>query len=253
VIRLDGSASIHELDAYELKQNFGDTLARQCEHYHQKLHDQPAAARQDGGGIASAHDRFELKHDIRPEDMATDGQGVTLFRDSLLDQDGNLLPLHYLPRSDDARPDRAVFCGLAGTGQVAKTLRLEGDTLVVEYHPGKDCHGRLVTGIALAMPSCDGPAGRFVHRGEIPCGFGQFLELADMREIWLEDLYLGARLKLACNRPARFAAQPHQTVSQSEAGFEKIMQAVLLSLEWPLDGNSDILVTLTVEKIPANA
>jgi hypothetical protein len=33
--------------------------------------------------------------------------------------------------------------------------------------------------------------------------------------------------------PCAFSSYPHFSVSQSEAGFEKIMQAVTLVLEWP--------------------
>jgi hypothetical protein len=42
---------------------------------------------------------------------------------------------------------------------------------------------------------------------------------------------------LAAVPPApTFTGQPHHTVSQSEAGFEKIMQAVCLTLRWPAPG-----------------
>ncbi|MFZ1319283.1 MAG: alpha-amylase/4-alpha-glucanotransferase domain-containing protein, partial [Candidatus Nitrotoga sp.] len=40
------------------------------------------------------------------------------------------------------------------------------------------------------------------------------------------------------------------TVSQSEAGFEKIMQAVMLTLQWPLSKN-EMSITLTIN--PGNA
>ncbi len=57
VVKLDGSASICELDAYRLAHNFGDSLARQTEHYHRRVN-----AQQDhgpsGGGIANPHERM---------------------------------------------------------------------------------------------------------------------------------------------------------------------------------------------------
>jgi len=107
--------------------------------------------------------------------------------------------------------------------------------------------GHFVSEIALAMPCCDGPAGRFVHRGQVPGGFGQPLDIPGLEAIRLEDEVLGGALDLTTSVPARLIARPHFTVSQSEAGFEKIMQALILRLEWPLDGAARrIGVSLTV-------
>jgi hypothetical protein len=39
---------------------------------------------------------------------------------------------------------------------------------------------------------------------------------------------------LAMDPPATTTTQPLRTVSQSEAGFEKIMQACVVTLAWPL-------------------
>jgi hypothetical protein len=40
---------------------------------------------------------------------------------------------------------------------------------------------------------------------------------------------------LTLSEPARLVSRPHFSVSQSEAGFEKIMQAVTLTLSFPLN------------------
>jgi alpha-amylase len=46
------------------------------------------------------------------------------------------------------------------------------------------------------------------------------------------------------------AAQPHRTVSQSEAGFEKIMQAVCIRLAWsPVSGAKQVIA---LKIIPAS-
>ena len=55
-----------------------------------------------------------------------------------------------------------------------------------------------------------------------------------MNEILLEDEVLGGSLKLSTNVPGVLNTWPHFSVSQSEAGFEKIMQAVTLELVWPM-------------------
>lgn len=67
-------------------------------------------------------------------------------------------------------------------------------------------------------------------------GFGQRIELADLTALTLEDDTLGGRLVLKIKSPANLHARPHFTVSQSEGGFEKIMQAVKLTLTWPATG-----------------
>src|SRR4029453_18378625 len=63
IVRLDGRAAVCELDAYELGQNFGDTLRRHSEHYHARAFEKPESRTASGDGIASAHDRFHSKHE----------------------------------------------------------------------------------------------------------------------------------------------------------------------------------------------
>ena len=50
--------------------------------------------------------------------------------------------------------------------------------------------------------------------------------------------------QLPASLPAHIAARAHRTVSQSEAGFEKVMQAVELTLTWPLVAGTEQLLTL---------
>ena len=56
-----------------------------------------------------------------------------------------------------------------------------------------------------------------------------------MKELLLEDDVLGGAVKLTSSVPCRLNTWPHFSVSQSEAGFEKIMQAVTLELVWHAD------------------
>jgi hypothetical protein len=85
--------------------------------------------------------------------------------------------------------------------------------------------------------------GRYILAdGSMPCGFGQALELDAAAGLSLDDGVLGGALRLKCT-PAALRARPHHTVSQSEAGFEKIMQSAELTLGWTL-GAGDIVVVL---------
>jgi hypothetical protein len=96
------------------------------------------------------------------------------------------------------------------------------------------------------MPSCDGYAGRYVQAdGTVPGGFGSDLVAEGMEKMRLEDDVLGGTIELSVTPPARFSARPHRTVSQSEAGFEKIMQAVEITLAWPIAATTrDLRLTL---------
>ena len=61
----------------------------------------------------------------------------------------------------------------------------------------------------------------------------------------LDDNVLGGSVKLTTSSPVALIAKPCYSVSQSEGGFEKIMQAVTLTLEWPLR-SGDMVVSLEV-------
>jgi hypothetical protein len=122
-----------------------------------------------------------------------------------------------------------------GHGQVTKKIALKDSSLQVAYRFAKVHGGIFRIQINLAMPSCDGPAGRFRIGPDIPGGFAQPLRLASMKELMLEDEVLGGVLKLSSSVPCLLNTWPHFSVSQSEAGFEKIMQAVTLELTWHMN------------------
>ncbi|MFO7580539.1 MAG: alpha-amylase/4-alpha-glucanotransferase domain-containing protein [Nitrosomonas halophila] len=229
VLKLDGSASICELDAYPLKHNFADTLACQPEHYHRKiqLNAQQNSTHHDTG-IASAHDRISFKHEIHPIDLEPDPHAQFLFIDRLNDS----LLTRYLHQPSDS--GEVIFQTASGQISVKKQIQIADHQLIVLYDLAGDTAGALMhTEINLAMPSCDGPAGRYRQHETILSGFGQPLELAALTVITLEDDTLQGDLTLTTSQAVRLLARPHFTVSQSEGGFEKIMQAVKLTLSWP--------------------
>ncbi len=230
VVRLDGNAGVIEFDSYPLKHNFADSLARQTEHYHRKIHLREESAPQECAGIASAHDRVSFKHEILPEDLATDTRPRCLFLDSIRPEGS--VPQPVLDYQLEAGQGQLLVFARVG---VEKRVGLLDNGLEVSYRFGAEPRGAFVTEINLAMPSCDGPAGRFVFEGHVAGGFGQPLDLDQVKELLLQDDVLGGAVKLTSSLPARLTSRPHFSVSQSEAGFEKIMQAVTLTLEWPLD------------------
>jgi 4-alpha-glucanotransferase len=238
VLRPDKDASLIELSSYPLAQNFADSLKRYEELDHARAR-AGAESRHQGEGIASAHDVVRFKHEIKPEDLQPDKRSRGWFAETWTDFDGKL-PVEY---SSTVVQGGAVLCmGQAGEGKeavrVAKIYSVQDNRLVVALKAVGN--GRLSTRLNIAMPCCDGPAGRYRVNGEIPGGFGQSFNWNDLKQLTLEDLYLGAAIKLETNRPARIRAQPHFTVSQSEAGFEKIMQAVELTLTWQAEEVTEV-------------
>lgn len=231
VLKLDGNGSICELDSYVLKHNFGDTLRRQVEHYHEQMHRNGSAGPHHvGGGIASAHERVSFKHKIDAVDLEADDHPRSLFVDRL---NGDFVSYPHPTFSVGGTEGSGWSIDLLSE-HVRKTIELAGNGVTVSYRFPPGVGGVFSTEINLAMPSCDGWGGRYIHEGTILCGFGQLLELSAMTSLTLDDNVLGGSVKLNISSPVALIAQPCYSVSQSEGGFEKIMQAVTLTLEWTL-------------------
>ncbi len=239
VLKLDGSGSIFELDSYALKHNFGDTLTRQVEHYYEQIFRSGSGGPQHSGdGIASAHERVSFKHVIGPADLEADDHARSLFVDRL---NGAFVAYSH-PIDPVERRGSSIELS---SEHVGKNIELAGNAIYISYRFPSGVSGVFSTEINIAMPSCDGWGGRYVHGGEILCGFGQLLQLSAMYELTLDDDVLGGSVKLKTSSPVALIAKPCYSVSQSEGGFEKIMQAVTLALEWPLSSR-DIVVSLEV-------
>ena len=227
VLKLDGLGAVCEMDSYHLGHNFGDTLRRRSEHYHRRILEGVSGGVGDSvGGIVSAHDRVNFKHEISQSDLEIDDHPRSLFVDRL---EGAFMNYHH-HQSDDG----VHFQSEGSRTSVAKLFEIEGDRVDVSYHFTGELIGCFSTEINLAMPSCDGWGGRYIYRGEIPGGFGQPLEIDQMDQIILDDDVLGGRLTIKTSSPVRMSSHPHYSVSQSEGGFERIMQSVTLRLDWPV-------------------
>jgi 4-alpha-glucanotransferase/alpha-amylase len=227
VLKLDGTGSVCEFDSYRLNHNFGDTLRRQAEYYYRKIEQGGCGSGDAGaGGIASAHDRAALKHEINAHDMVADDHARGMFMDRFQSQFVN----YRLQDTDQG----AHFHADARMLLVDKRFRLSNGCLTVSYVFTGEKEGMFETEINVAMPSCDGWGGRYIHQGRILGGFGQHLELRGWTDIILDDGALPGRIVLKVSAPVTLRAQPYHSVSQSEGGFEKIMQGVAITLEWPM-------------------
>ena len=248
VVRLDGSASLCELDAYALEHNFGDTLRRHPEHYHQRILGGWTPPRH-STGIASAHERFGVKHVIAAEDLQLDSRARALFVDTWIPASGEarLLRAYAPDREQREGAPQWGFSARMGDTLISKSIAVRKADVTVAYRVETARSARLQVELDLAMPSCDGFTGRYVHRDEIIGGFGESFELEDTDRLTLDDRHLAGSVTLACSRPARLVARPCLTVSQSEDGFERIMQSVSITLSFGIEpGTSETSVTLEI-------
>ena len=239
IVREDGHGALVELSSMPLAHNFGDTLRRYPETYHQKIaqHHATAAATPNGtngDGIVSAHDRVAFRHAILPGDADPDTRPRGLFLERLIWADGsitlvdNYQPLEeagaFLASGDGWMLEKRYALANSGAATLTVSLQLSGEILPE----------RIETEINLAMPSCDGFGGHYrLSSGEVPCGFGQVLYRDAIDSVRLIDSELRGSVLIAVSPAPTLDGRPLLSVSQSEAGFEKIMQAATLTLGWP--------------------
>jgi len=245
VVRLDGRGALIELDHYGFAQNFGDTLRRHAETYHATA--LSAKKPEHGGeGIASAHDRARVKDPFTPEDLDTDEAPRAIFLDALQEDGGPRQWISDYMETEEVteRPELALSgCG----GAVAKRIEVDARGTTARYRV-RGLHGRFVTQVNLAMPSCDGVAGRIVAGDRILGGFGE-PTVAPVPALTLEDLHMGGAVRVIAAPEARISTRPMRTVSQSEDGIERIFQCVELEIEWRVDGDTDLSVRLEITQM----
>jgi hypothetical protein len=241
VLKLDGSAAIAEFDDYQLRQNFGDTLRRHSEHYHRLISRAPQEAAQEGG-IASAHDRLSFKEVFGADDIRPDAEPQFMLRDSIVTRGGKLLGLNsYREVAQSELHPSAVFAADVSGGRAIKELSLADRALTACYRLDGLTGGEFQTRLALAMPCCNGVAGRYIVSGQIAGGFGQAFEWPGTAEVLLEDLFLRGRITLTAEPPAHVTVRPYHTISQSEGGLERIMQAVTVVVAWSITRDQESL------------
>jgi hypothetical protein len=238
-VKLDGHASVLELVSYPLAHNFADSLRRYPQAYFAR-HLEPPTVGPKPVGIASAHERAGVKHDIAAGDLEPDSRPRNVMLDCRVLPDGTRNPVdrYWLDAPDAERPE-ARFAA-SGTGwRIEKRLGLEDGRLVARYRFFGEVPARFETELNIALPSCDGFGGRYMlENRDIPCGFGQALDIDRCKQLSLDDRELLGGLTLATSSPVAVRARPHYTVSRSEAGIEKIMQSACVTLCWTIEASS---------------
>jgi 4-alpha-glucanotransferase len=163
ILKLDGTGSVCELDSYRLNHNFGDTLRRQVEHYYRKIQQGEYGTGGTGAsGIASAHERVNLKQEINEVDMGADDHGRGMFIDRFQGQFVNY-------RARDTDQDAHFHADALGL-HIDKILQLSDAQLTVSYVFEGEKEGMFGTEINIAMPSCDGWGGAIFIRARYQGG-----------------------------------------------------------------------------------
>jgi alpha-amylase len=243
--------SLTEIGMLERRHDLADVLTRRPESYHARI------------GVASEADGLRSIHDA-PGEKQPDLQRLLVYdrfrRASLLDgwfeADGTLDAVEPWPAARVAlgdavfapaveRADGAVEVAMRhrveapGPLDVDKRLRLSGATVGARYRlagaPGTRLDGRWAVQWNLALSAGEAP-GRYLALPGRPSLASQG-RVGSIAEVTLVDEWLGLEAHLAWNPDAELAWGPVETVSVSEAGFERIYQGLALLVVWPLEGD----------------
>ena len=248
VVRPADGLSVGELTHYALAHNFADTLARRHEHYHGRM--QSVEAYTTASAPASIHERVGFRTAIGADELEVDVEPRALFVDFFAPAEGGATYLSYASVETSKASVRST--AVAGGLTVVKHVRLMADGVVAGYElrpaagAGPLPGGTWTVRVDVAMPSCDGPGGSYRVAGHEPCGLASTTRWEGASAIELADAELGGSLVVEATPPATVEARPLSTASQSEAGFEKIMQASTLRISWPLALGAGDGLTLSV-------
>jgi alpha-amylase len=250
-----------ELDARAKAFNLGNTLTRRPEAYHRKL---ATPVKREGEEAATIHEERGPKEeglaDLLHYDAYRRGNfldhwfpaGATLLEMSRQGGCSGLALTAYDSRILDGGATPVLE--LEGRGEQAgaslrirKRFRLAPDasTLRVEYRlEPEGITGPSRFGVELNLAFYMGPPpDRFVEiNGKRPADASLFAvaETLDVREIRIVDAWLGLAAHLRLDPPGTLWRCPVQTISQSEAGYERVAQQIALLPHWPLGGSEGV-------------
>jgi alpha-amylase len=248
-----------------------DVIARRPEAYHDRV--RAAGRRGKATQVRTIHDAPAAKEAGLEAILAYDEPR----RASLLDAwfDGPETPLDPLAPWEGARlllfrerldgVARAVEGGVTlslsrargapGPLDVEKLVTVTAATVGAHYRLGsagdRGVSGRWAVQWNLALTAGDAE-GRYLTLPHRP-SLGSAGRAQGLTAVSLVDEWIGVAARLAWTPPAELAWAPVQTVSVSEAGFERIYQGTALLLAWPValapGAEHELSVGLTVERL----
>ena len=259
-----------ELDARAKAFNLGNTMTRRPEAYHRKLN---TSAQRQGEGASTIHEELGAKEGGLIDLLHYDDYRRGNFLDHWLAPTATVVDFSrqglgaglaltaYESRiiREGASPilDLEGRTGEAGASlRVLKRFRLASDAprLLVEYRLEAEGIESRRFGVELNLAFYMGPPPDRVveingQRAADPSLFA-VNETADVREVRVVDAWLGLAARLALDPPATLWRCPVQTISRSEAGYERVAQQIALLPHWLLGGTErvrDLRLTLSIE------
>jgi alpha-amylase len=255
-----------ELDARAKAFNLGNTLTRRPEAYHRKL---ATSVKRQGDGAATIHEALGAKEEGLADLLHYDGYRRGNFLDHWLPPEatvvdfsrqglgGGLALTAYESRISREEPIPSLDLeGRTGQLRVCKRFRLASDAprLAAEYRVESENAESGRFGVELNLAFYMGPPpDRIVEINGQPAADPSLFAVAEtpgVREVRVVDAWLGLAARLTLDPPGTLWRCPVQTISQSEAGYERVAQQVALLSHWPLGGPErvqDLRLTLSIE------
>jgi alpha-amylase len=259
---------LYELDVREICHNLQATIARRPEAYHEKVR---RGAHQSHDQAASIHDRVVFKQAGLEQRLQYDQLKRNSLIDHFYDNDVRLEQIvqgQAMERGDFAsgrystklrkNPDRIQVqlvrlgnaWGIPLTINKAITMNASGELIQIAYlleglPQDRDLHFSVEFNLA-GLPA--GAGDRFFHRSQKQLGdLSKQLDLQGIYDLNLTDQWLGIDVGFKSSRPTGYWTYPVQTVSQSEAGFELVHQAVAVQPHWLIRGDAKNQWLVTID------
>jgi alpha-amylase len=249
--------SVTELAYVPRALDLADVLTRRPEAYHAQL---TAAAAQRQDGARTIHEAPTQKEAGLAARLAYDPFRRAALLDGLFAPGEPLDPVapwadarlalaavpldHVIEAAEDGALVALTVDDGAATGLV-KRLTVSGATLRADYRVPSAAPARWVVQWNLALTAGDA-AGRYLTLPDRP-SLASAGRLEGVDTVTLVDEWIGVRARLTWSAGAMLAWGPVETVSVSEAGFERIYQGIALLLTWPLEaGGTELWTSVTV-------
>ena len=253
----DEGGAITELGALERRHDLADVLGRRPEAYHARLGEAPR-----GDGTRSIHDAPPEKEPGLAGRLVYDRFRRASLLDALFAADGELDPVEpwgvsrlalgaarFEPTVERQADGAAIVLRHRATGDVwldvDKRNSVRGATVSARYRIAAGAPGRWGVQWNLALSAGNAP-GRYLTLPGRP-SLGGSGRTSGISEVTLVDEWLGLQVRLSWSPGAELAWGPVETVSVSEAGFERLYQGLALLLTWPLDGAAEVATALEVQ------
>ena len=259
----DEGGAITEIGALGRRHDLADVLGRRPEAYHARI-----GGGQTDGGMRSIHDAPPEKEPGLARLLAYDRFRRASLLDGLFGEDGELdaaepwgasrLALGaavFEPALERHRDGAEITLRHEAAGdsplRVDKHVSVRGAAVTARYRlaavGGAALHGRWAVQWNLALSAGEAP-GRYLTLPGQP-SLGSSGRLCGVSAVTLVDEWLRLEARLTWAPGAELAWAPVETVSVSEAGFERLYQGLALLLTWPVAGAAvDLTTALAVHE-----